>query len=174
MQPDTLHAIQTLHRSWRNFLFTLVTDRRRPLLASDEAIDVLRNAFRSVRQSRPFEIDAIVVMPDHLHCIWTLPLAYADIPTPWRLIKTRFTKDCPASLRQSPDAARLRKGKQAIWKHRYWEHPIHSEADFVRPVDDIHYNPFKHGLARSLMAWPHSSLGRDVKAGVYPLDWGRE
>ena len=156
------------------FFFTLVTDRRRPVLASDAAMDVLRNAFRSVRQSRPFEIDAIVVLPDHLHCIWTLPPEDADFSTRWRLIKTRFTKDCPASLRQTPDTARLRKGEQAIWQHRYWEHQIRDEADFARHVDYIHYNPVKHGLVRSPREWPHSSFGRYVKAGLYPLDWGRE
>ena len=102
------------------FFFTLVTDRRRPILASDEAVDALRNAFRSVRQSRPFEIDAIVVMPDHLHCIWTLPPDDADFSTRWRLIKTWFSKHCPDALRRTPDAARLTKGEQAIWQHRYW------------------------------------------------------
>ena len=156
------------------FFFTLVTDRRRPILASDEAMDGLRNAFRSVRQSRPFEIDAIVVLPDHLHCIWTLPAGDTDSSTRWRLIKTRFTKDCPASLRHTPDTARLRKGDQAIWQHRYWQHQICDETDFVRHVEYIHYNPVKHGLVKSPMEWPHSSFGRYVKAGVYPLDWGRE
>ena len=156
------------------FFFTLVTDRRRPILASDAAMDVLRNAFRSVRQSRPVEIDAIVVLPDHLHCIWTLPPEDADFPTRWRLIKTRFTNDCPVSLRQTPDTARLRKGEQAIWQHRYWEHQIRDETDFARHVDYIHYNPVKHGLVRSPREWPHSSFGRYVKAGLYPLDWGRE
>ena len=156
------------------FLFTVVTDRRRPILVSDEAIDVLRDAFRSVRPLRPFEIDAIVVMPNHLHCIWTLPPEDTDDSTRWRLIKTRFTKDCPATLRQIPDTARLRKGEQAIWPHRYWEHQIRDETDFARHVDYIHYNPVKHGLARSAIVWPHSSFGRYVKAGVYPPDWGHE
>lgn len=77
------------------FFFTLVTDRRRPILATAEAVDVLRNAFRSVRQSRPFEIDAIVVMPDHLHCIWTLPPIDSDFSTRWRLIKSALTNALP-------------------------------------------------------------------------------
>ena len=81
------------------FFFTLVTDRRRPILALDEAVGVLRHAFRSVRQLRPFEIDAVVVMPDHLHCIWTLPPDDADFSTRWRLIKTWFSKPCDVGLR---------------------------------------------------------------------------
>jgi len=156
------------------FFFTLVTDRRRPILASDEAVNVLRNAFRSVRQSRPFEIDAIVVMPDHLHCIWTLPPDDADFSTRWRLIKTWFSKHCPNTLRRTPDAARLKKREQALWQHRYWEHQIRDETDFSRHVDYIHYNPVKHGLAQSPLDWPYSSFGRYVKAGVYASGWGSD
>jgi len=126
--------------------FTLVTDRHRPILASAEAVNVLRNAFRSVCQSRPFEIDEIVVMLDHLHCIWTLPPGDTDFSTRWRVIKTRFTKHCPDALRRKPDAARLKKGEQAIWQHRYWEHKIRDETDFARYV----------------------------KTGVYALDWGND
>ena len=156
-----------------SFFFTVVTDRRRPVLASDEAVDALRNAFRSVRQSRPFHVDAIVVMPDHLHCIWTLPPGDTDFATRWRLIKTGFTKHCPETLRRAPDAARLKKGEQALWQHRYWEHQLRDEADFARHVDYIHYNPVKHGLALSPLEWAYSSFGRYVEAGVYASDWGR-
>ena len=154
------------------FFFTVVTYRRRPVLASVEAVDVLREAFRSVRRSRPFEIDAIVVMPDHLHCIWTLPPGDVDFATRWRLVKTGFTKHCPDTLRCPADAARLARGEQAIWQHRYWEHQIRDETDFARHVDYIHYNPVRHGLARTALYWPYSSFGRHVQAGVYASDWG--
>ncbi len=83
-----------------------VPNHRRPILASDETVDVLRNAFRSVRQSSPFEINAVVVMPDHLHCIWTLPPDDADFSSRWRLIKSAFTKHCPDTCRRTPHAAR--------------------------------------------------------------------
>lgn len=147
------------------FFFTLVTDLRRPILASDEAIGALRDAFRYVRQSRPFDIDTIVVMPDHLHCIWNLPPGDTDFSTRWRLIKTRFTKHCP-------DVARRKKGEQAIWQHRYWEDQIRDETNFVRHVDNIHYNPVKHSLVRSPAEWPYSGFGRYVEAGVCAPDWG--
>jgi putative transposase len=78
------------------------------------------------------------------------------------------------ALRRTPDAARLTKGEQAIWQHRYWEHQIRDETDFARHVDYIHYNPVKHGLARSPLDWPYSSFGRYVKAGVYAPDWGSD
>ena len=154
------------------FFFTLVTQGRKPIFANAEAVEVLRNAFRSVRQSRPFEIDAMVVMPDHLHCIWTLPPGDADFSTRWRLIKTWFTKHCDPVLRPAPSIIRKSKHEQAIWQHRYWEHQLRDENDFARHVDYIHYNPVKHGLTVSPINWPYSSFRRYVETGIYPPDWG--
>lgn len=151
--------------------FTVVTHHRRPILASAEAIDVLRAALRTVRQSRPFQIDAMVVLPDHLHCIWTLPPQDADFATRWRLIKTWFTKHSPAALRAQPDAARAAKQQQALWQHRYWEHLVRDEEDYARHADYIHYNPVKHGWAASPADWPYSSFQRHVAVGIYPPDW---
>lgn len=155
------------------FFFTLVTEGRRPIFAAAEAVDTLRQAFLTVRQSRPFEINAAVIMPDHLHCIWTLPPDDADFATRWRLIKTWFTKHCAPALRAEPNPARTAKREQALWQHRYWEHLLRDESDFAHHVDYIHYNPVKHGLAASPIDWPYSSFLRHVKAGVYPPDWGQ-
>jgi putative transposase len=143
------------------FFFTLVTEGRRPVFASAAAVEVLRGAFRSVRQARPF-VDAMIVMPDHLHCIWTLPPEDADFSTRWRLIKTWFTKHLQPDQRA-----------RGIWQPRYWEHQIRDENDFARHVDYIHYNPVKHGLVASAMEWPYSSFRRHVEAGIYPPDWGQ-
>lgn len=144
------------------FFFTLVTHRRRPVFASAQAVGVLRSAFCNVRQSRPFDIDAMVVLPDHLHCIWSLPPGDADFSTRWRLIKTWSTKHCEPGHRA-----------QAMWQQRYWEHQVRDDADFARHVDYIHYNPVKHGLALSAGDWPYSSFSRHVEAGVYSADWGQ-
>jgi putative transposase len=156
-----------------SFFFTLVTQGRKSIFATAEAVEVLRDAFRSVRKSRPFKIDAIVVMPDHLHCIWTLPPSDADFSTRWRLIKTGFTKHCDPALRPAPGRARKAKQEQAVWQHRYWEHLLRDETDFAHHIDYIHYNPVKHGLTVSPMDWPYSSFRRYVEAGIYPPDWGR-
>jgi putative transposase len=129
-----------------SFFFTLVTEKRRPIMASAESVEALRRAFRNVRQSRPFEIDAMVVMPDHLHCIWTLPPGDADFATRWRLIKTWFTKHSDPAIRGIRNASRQARGEQTIWQHRYWEHLIRDETDFERHVDYIHYKPVKHGF----------------------------
>ena len=153
--------------------FTVVTHERRPILQSEESIETLRAAFRTVRQSRPFRIDAMVVLPEHLHCIWTLPPEDADFATRWRLIKTWFTKHGPAVLRAPQGAARAARQEQAVWQHRYWEHLVRDEQDFARHVEYIHYNPVKHGWAASPADWPYSSFHRYVAAGVYPADWGR-
>ena len=156
-----------------SFFFTVVTEQRRPLFASADAVEGLRMAFRAVRSTRPFEVDAMVVLPDHLHCIWTLPPGDADFATRWRLIKTWFTKHCDPGLRSEPNRARTAKREQALWQHRYWEHALRDEADFTRHVEYVHFNPVKHGLVASAMEWPYSSFRRYVEAEVYPPDWGR-
>ncbi len=156
-----------------SFFFTLVTEKRRPLFATAETVDVLRQALASVQASRPFDLEAGVVMPDHLHCIWTLPTDDADFATRWRLVKTWFTKHCDPELRLTPDHARRARGEQAIWQHRYWEHALRDEGDFARHVEYIHFNPVKHGYVAAAIDWPYSSFRRYVEAGIYPSDWGQ-
>ncbi len=155
------------------YFFTVVTHQRRPLLQSEAAVEALRAAFRTVCASRPFSIDAMVVLPDHVHCLWTLPPDDADFATRWRLIKTWFTKHGPVHQRGAKDAARAAKQEQAVWQHRYWEHRVRDEDDYARHVDYIHYNPVKHGWAKSASEWPYSSFRRYVAAGIYPADWGQ-
>ena len=154
------------------YFFTQVTHARRPVLASPAAIDVLREAFRQVRAKRPFEIDAIVVLPDHIHSVWTMPPDDADYATRWRLIKTWFTKHCDPALRAVPDAARTKKGEQAVWQHRYWEHCLRDEEDFRRHLDYVHFNPVKHGYVSCARDWRYSSFRRYLKLGLVSADWG--
>jgi putative transposase len=89
------------------------------------------------------------------------------------LIKTWFTKRCNPQLRPAPGLARAAKQQQAVWQHRYWEHRLRDENDFIRHVEYIHFNPVKHGVVATAMAWPYSSFRRYVDAGLYPADWGR-
>jgi len=164
------------------FFFTVVTADRKPLFAEQKNIATLREAFRTIRLQRPFTLDAAVVLPDHLHCIWTLPPGDADFSTRWRLIKTWFTKHCDsggesgyASLtRPTAEGTRTSKGEQAFWQHRYWEHMLRDETDYRRHVEYIHFNPVKHGYVKAPTDWPYSSFRRYVKAGIYPPDWGGE
>lgn len=114
------------------------------------------------------------MLPNHLHCIWTLPPEDHDFSTCWRLIKTwfRFTKHCIDTLRVEPDDARKRKGEQAIWQHRFWEHLLRDEEDYAQHVGYIHYNPVKHGYVQRPIDWPYSSFRIYVHKGIYPEDWG--
>ncbi len=150
------------------FFFTVVAlDRRLDLLTRN--IGVLREVFARAQRRRPFTIDAIVVLPDHLHCIWTLPPGDSDFSSRWHEIKARFsarmTRDEPRSVR------RRRKGERGIWQRRFWEHVIRDEEDFERCADYVHWNPVKHGHVKRPLDWPHSSFHRFVERGSYSKDW---
>ncbi|HET9835906.1 MAG TPA: transposase [Rhodanobacteraceae bacterium] len=151
------------------FFFTVALLERDRRLLTDH-VESLRAAFASVRAARPFAIDAIVVLPDHLHCIWTLPPGDADFPARWHAIKAAFSRSIPRGERLSP--RRIAKGERGIWQRRFWEHAIRDETDFERHADYIHYNRVKHGYARRAADWPYSSFRRHVQHGVYALDWG--
>ncbi len=150
------------------FFFTLALLERDSSLLT-EHIDALRSAFAEERSKRPFTINAIVVLPDHLHCIWTLPEGDSDFSTRWHGIKWRFSRAIPPGERLSP--RRIRKGERGIWQRRFWEHAIRDETDFARHADYIHYNPVKHCLVQRPADWPYSSFHRFVAAGKYPADW---
>ena len=149
------------------FLTANLADRSSRLLT--DHIALLRNAFEYTRNRHPFTIDAIVVLPDHLHAIWTLPDGSSDFALRWRLIKTVFSRGLPCGEHRS--ASRKDKGERGIWQRRYWEHLIRDEEDFARHVDYIHINPVKHGWVKQVSKWPHSSFHRHVQAGILPMDW---
>jgi putative transposase len=134
-----------------------------------ERIDLLRQVFREVKAHHPFAIDAVVVLPEHLHCLWTLPVDDADFATRWALIKAGFSRQIPAGEGRSP--SRVVRGERGIWQRRYWEHRIRDERDFERHVDYIHWNPVKHGWVKRVVDWPHSSFHRFVRQGLYPAEW---
>lgn len=117
------------------YFFTVVTLRREPWFANDAAVGQLRKAFRAEMVRRPFVIDAIVIMPDHIHAVWSFPVGDADYPIRWRNIKRAFTECIPPDQRPAVFASRQRKGEQAIWQRRYWEHRIRDERDFAQHVD---------------------------------------
>jgi putative transposase len=131
-------------------------------------IEALRAAVRATRQAHPFAIDAVVVLPDHLHVLMTLPAGDADYPNRWRLIKRRFTD---AVVKAGAPIARHRNGELALWQRRFWEHTIRDDGDFERHVDYIHFNPVKHGLVARVRDWPYSSFHRYVRRGLLPEDW---
>ncbi|WP_027328977.1 REP-associated tyrosine transposase [Marinimicrobium agarilyticum] len=148
------------------FFFTVtLADRQADWLVRH--VDVLREVVKAVRQRSPFLIDAWVVLPEHIHAVWTLPHLDNDYPGRWREIKKQFSKMVRAleGPDRVPDAG-------ALWQRRYWEHTIRNERDYRAHIDYAHFNPVKHGWVDRVVDWPYSTFHRAVKAGWYPEDWG--
>ena len=156
------------------WFFTVVTYRRQAVLCDEAVRAALRDAIMKTRADRPFQIDAWVLLPDHLHCIWTLPEGDADFSTRWNLIKRRTSKALKETYLQrkwmSPSKSSHR--ELTFWQRRFWEHLIRDELDFEHHADYIHYNPVKHGHVMSPRDWIYSTFDRYVKNGVYTADWG--
>ena len=151
------------------YFFTItLLDRRGDLLVRH--IDALREVVRRTRLERPFHIDGWVVMPEHMHCIWTLPAGDIDYSNRIKAIKIRFSRVVPCL--EFRNEARAIKGERGIWQRRFWEHAIRDERDYAHHMDYLHFNPVKHGLVRNVADWPHSSFHRCVEKGLYPSDWG--
>ena len=159
------------YQSGGYYFFTVVTQDRQPILTCPENIKRLRNSFIRIKNKRPFTIEAIVVLPDHLHTVWQLPDGDADFSTRWRLIKHDFSIALQVGA-ASP--SQQRKGEKGIWQRRFWEHAIRNAADWRRHIDYIHFNPVKHGYAANPSTWPYSSFLCSVEKGWYPPDWGQQ
>jgi putative transposase len=149
------------------FFFTVALANRHSS-ALVEHVASLRQAFQKTRVEKPFEIDAIVILPEHLHVIMTLPAGDSDYSGRWRRVKSRFTR---AIVSSGAFIARDSRGEYQLWQRRFWEHTIRDDCDFARHVDYIHCNPVKHDLVRRATDWPHSSFHRYVREGVLPRDW---
>jgi len=152
------------------FFFTVNLVDRGENACLVEHIVTLRTAFQTVRARRPFSIDAIVILPDHLHTIWTLPESDHDFQTRWSRVKGEFSRRLPN--REWRSRSRVQRRERGIWQRRYWEHAIRDDRDFRQHVDYIHWNPVKHGWVDQVSDWPYSSFHRYVQRGIYPLDWG--
>ena len=148
----------------RQYFFTLLTANNLPHFKSQDSVDVIRAAFQQAIRKYPFEMDAVVILPDHLHCIWTLPEGDEDTAKRWRVIKFWFSNRCDKDLRP--------KGSP-VWSNRFYEHPIIDANDYKQHVNFIHYDAVKHGLCESPNDWQHSSFGRYVQMGWLEPGWGK-
>lgn len=138
------------------FFTVTLADRTSDLLLRE--VDRLRQAVRITRTERPFDIDAWVLLPDHLHCVWRLPPEDADFSTRWRLIKSRFSRGLPKGPLRPSHRARQERG---IWQRRFWEHHLRNETDYLAHLQYCWMNPVKHGLVERPEDWPYSSYHRD-------------
>jgi putative transposase len=151
------------------YFFTVtLLDRSSGLLVSH--IDALRDSVRRTRNRAPFHIDAWVVLPDHMHCVWTLPAGDDDYTGRWRALKKGFSK--AISVGEYRSAVRVRRRERGIWQRRFWEHTIRDERDYAVHLDYVHFNPVKHGLVGRVGDWPYSSFHWCVRRGIYPAQWG--
>src|SRR5256714_4090253 len=149
------------------FFFTVtLADRRSSVLV--DHISALRTAFRMTRKDRPFKIDAVVILPDHLHVVMTLPPDDADFSGRWRRIKGHFSTQLIAA---GAALKRASNGDLLLWQRRFWEHTIRDDGDFARHVDYVHFNPVKHGLVSRVRDWPHSSFHAYMRQRLLPEDW---
>jgi putative transposase len=150
------------------YFFTVnLLERRQKLLT--ENIARLKRAIGRTKRRYPFRIEALVILPDHLHAVLTLPEEDCDFSTRWRLIKTQFVKALPKT--EWISETRQGKGERAIWERRYWEHYIRDERDLRNHVAYCYYNPVKHGLVQRIKDWPHSTFHRDVRIGRFEMDF---
>jgi putative transposase len=156
------------------YFFTVVTDRRAALFADEAARRMLGSVIRRCLLRRPLKVVAIVLLPDHLHCLWALPAGDCAYSERWRWIKREFTRDWLAcgGIEQPRRVSRQR--RRGVWQRRFWEHTIRDETDLENHFDYIHYNPVKHGLVQRPRDWPWSSFHRWVRAGHYPPNWGTD
>jgi putative transposase len=155
------------------FFLTVATHFRRPLLVTETVRRLLRQAIIATQRDRPFTLDAVIVPPDHWHCIWTLPPGDTDFSTRMRLLKGRFTRAFLAGggTEAGRSASRQRKAERSVWQRRFWEHTVRDERAFERVCDYIHYNAVKHGYVACPHAWPYSSFHRFVREGRYDGPW---
>jgi putative transposase len=169
IMPNYIRA----YRPGGTFFFTLVTYDRAPFLCEPLARRVLRDAIDECRNERRFTIDAFVLLPDHLHAIWTLPENDADFSTRWSIIKRRFTQMWRAAGGEAGvvSESRFNNRRRGVWQRRFWEHVIRDEGDFEKHLNYIHFNPVKHSLATCPHSWEWSSFHRQVDKSIYAPDW---
>ncbi len=156
------------------YFFTLVTEQRVRMLTEAPFLRALRTSLVRVRGDHPFTLNAIVVLPDHLHMLVTLPGDDDDYPLRIQLIKRYFTRLAVPVLESQPSKrseSKRAKREAGLWQRRYWEHAIRHETDFRRHLEYIFYNPVKHGLVHRVVDWPYSSFHRYVRERKYPAEW---
>ena len=147
-----------------SYFFTLALyDRRSAVLTDAPVRAALRKAIMETRRTRPWSIDAWVLLPDHLHCIWTLPAGDADYSTRWSAIKRLASNGAGLPRAGQTDERRRESG---LWQRRFWERAIRDDDDLARHIDYIYWNPVKHGVVPCVADWPYSTFGRYVERGL--------
>jgi len=155
------------------YFFTVVTFKRQKILCNADVRTALREAIQSTQAVHPFNIDAWVLLPNHLHCIWTLPEDDANFSTRWAMIKRHVSQKCGPKYRRDGWVTRSinQRNESTIWQRRFWEHQIRDDRDYEKHMDYLHYNPVKHNHVTQVIDWPYSTFHRLVRQGVYKENW---
>ena len=145
------------------------------VFADEAARSLLGEVMRTVQEDLPYETVAIVLLPDHLHAVWTLPPGDHDFSRRWKKIKSDFTRlwRKQSGREAQTSESKRRRGNRGIWQTRFWEHLIRDENDLEAHFDYIHYNPVKHGYVKRPWDWAPSTFRKHVASGHYDQDWGR-
>jgi putative transposase len=167
--PNYLRAFQP----GGTFFLTLVTEGRVPIFADETTRVILHDAMERCRLHHRFVLDAIVLLPDHLHLLMTLPKGDSDFSSRIANLKSNFTRNYLAAggTEQNRSRSRMRQRARGVWQRRFWEHTVRDSSDLRQHLDYIHYNPVKHGHALCPHAWPHSSFHRLVAENRYDQTW---
>ncbi len=156
------------------FFFTVVTYKRQPILTSDLSRRILRHAWKKVQKTHPFTVIAVCLLPDHFHCLISLPEGDKDYPLRWRAIKGIFSRRYKEAGGETGrrNESRIKRRESTVWQRRYWEHQIRDEKDLEVHFNYLHFNPVRHDLVTRVRDWPWSSFHRYVRNGHYDPDWG--
>ena len=148
------------HIAGGTFFFTVKTERNFPIFSMESNIQLLGTVLREMKRQWSVTIHAIVLLPDHLHTIWSLPPGDADYRTRLAWLKKEFTHRylSQSGVEQVRSESRVRNRRRGVWQRRYWEHCIQEVADFDAHFDYVHWNPVKHGYVRCPSQWAYSSF----------------
>ncbi len=155
------------------WFFTVVTYQRRNVLCDAPIREALRVAIKQIQVKYPFQIKAWVLMPDHFHCVWTLPPGDSNYSLRIGLLKRAVTLKCKSQNyeRDKRSLSRQKHRESTLWQRRFWEHKIRNEKDLRHHVDYIHYNPVKHGHCQNPTDWPYSTVHNFISKRIYPVGW---
>jgi len=167
-------AYRRAHIPGSSVFLTLITYQRQKLFLMPENIDRLRQACDLIMTEKPFTIDAAVILPEHIHFLWTLPPDDPDYSYRVGRMKVLFTRALCGANNLPDDVCESRKKQREsdVWQRRFYEHTIRDEFDLRQHLDYLHFNPVKHGLVKCVHDWEYSSFHRGVRRGKYDVKWG--
>jgi len=156
---DGLMKYKRIYADGYSYFLTVVTHGRKPLLV--ENIELLRYAFKLSKKKYKYHVDAIVVLPDHLHMIITPKISteYSQIIS---AIKRSFVYGLNTQTKEEAkaeiSASKYRRNHAGIWQERFYEHTIRDEKDWLEKMEYIEYNPLKHELVDDIKDWAYTSF----------------